>query len=209
LGGTVRELGLRSAIAGAPGRIAFDLSWPGALIAPPLGEIAGRLDLALSSGELKQLEPGVGRIFGLVNLNELGRRLALDFRDIQEKGFFFNAITGHFRIADGNAVTDDLRIAGPAARIEIAGRVGLVAQDYDQRAYVTPEIGSALPIAGVIAGGPLVGAALLIAGQLLKPGIDRVSRIEYRITGPWEAPLVEPVRLERAPRDPAVPRGDQ
>jgi uncharacterized protein (TIGR02099 family) len=208
-GKLVQELGLRTSIDGAPGRITFDLAWPGAISSPDLGQLAGRLDVALTSGKLKQLDPGVGRVFGLVNLNELGRRLALDFRDIREKGFYFHAITGEFLVADGNAYSQNVRVTGPAARIAINGRVGLVAHDYDQRVFVTPELGSALPIAGAIAGGPVVGAALLIAGQLLKPGIDRVSRVEYRITGPWESPLIEPVLAEAAPGLQSAPRGDQ
>lgn len=196
LGSMVRDLGYRSGIAGAPGRITFDLAWPGSLISPELTSVAGRIDAAFGGGTLQKLEPGVGRLVGLINLNELSRRLALDFRDVQEAGFAFDSMTGEFRLAEGDAYTQNLTVTGPAARIEIVGRTGLVARDYEQEAYVTPALGSALPIAGALAGGPLVGAALLIAGEILRPGIERITRIEYRISGPWENPVIEPLRAE-------------
>ena len=85
---------------------------------------------------------------------------------------------------------------GPAAHIEIAGRTGLGAQDYDQRATVTPALSSSLPLAGALFGpaGIGVGAALYLGQQVLPEiprQVDRLLSREYRITGSWQDPHIE------------------
>jgi uncharacterized protein YhdP len=50
-----------------------------------------------------------------------------------------------------------------------------------------------LPVAGVLAGGPVVGAALLVFSQIFKEPLKGITRGYYRITGSWENPVVERV----------------
>ena len=56
---------------------------------------------------------------------------------------------------------------------------------------VTPRLSSTLPIAGALIVNPVVGAALLLAQQLVGDKVDKVSRVRYRVTGPWADPKVE------------------
>ena len=85
------------------------------------------------------------------------------------------------------ATTDNTRIVSPSADIRIEGRTNLVSTEMDQDIYVAPAISGAVALAGGIAGGPVVGAALLAAGK----GIDKLATVRYRMTGPWNSPLVE------------------
>ncbi len=89
---------------------------------------------------------------------------------------------------DGQAYTDNLVLDGPAADIGIAGRAGIAERDYDQTAVVRANLGSALPVAGAIAAGPAVGAALLIFSEILKDPLKDMSKVFYRVTGSWDAP---------------------
>jgi uncharacterized protein YhdP len=84
-------------------------------------------------------------------------------------------------------------LRGPAAEIGIAGRTGLGARDYDQTAVVTGNLGASLPVAGALAGGPVVGAAVLLFSQVFKEPLKGITRGYYRITGPWDEPVVERV----------------
>ena len=111
------------------------------------------------------------------------------------RGLSFDEIEGSFTLIDGDAFTNDLRIEGPSARVELAGRIGLVSQDYDQLVRVTPEISSSLPLAGALAGGPALGAALLLAQQMVGSRVDRAASYRFAVTGPWRDPRIE--RLER------------
>ena len=155
----------------------------------------GRLYLKIRDGQLETVRPGAGRVFGLISLHSLPRRLSLDFDDLYKKGFSFDRIEGNFVLDGGNAYTDDLQIEGPAARIDITGRIGLADRDYDQLVTVVPNVSSGLPLAGVIAGGPAVGAALLLAEQLLDNELDKMAERRYAVTGPWTDPVYE--KLER------------
>jgi uncharacterized protein YhdP len=160
----------------------------------------GKLYLLIKDGQLLEVEPGAGRVLGLLSLHTLSRRLLLDFSDLFKKGFAFDRIEGNFTLSGGDAHTSDLTIEGPAARIEIAGRVGLVAKDYDELVTVIPRVGSSLPLAGAIAGGPVVGAALLVADKLLGKeieGMTRFAHTRYSVTGPWSEPVYSKLDLPK------------
>src|SRR5690606_34941555 len=136
---------------------------------------------------------GAGRLLGLLSVAALPRRLALDFSDLTDKGLSFDSVHGDFELRDGDAYTRNLLLRGPAAEIGIAGRTGLGTQDYDQTAVVTGNLGASLPVAGALAGGPAVGAALLLFSQMFKEPLKGIARGYYRITGSWENPVVERV----------------
>ena len=80
---------------------------------------------------------------------------------------------------------------GAGLRVEVRGRTGLATRDYEQEAEVTANLASSLTLAGALAGGPGVGAALLIASELFKGPLENITRVRYRVTGSWEAPVIE------------------
>ncbi|NNJ94630.1 MAG: TIGR02099 family protein, partial [Halobacteria archaeon] len=152
----------------------------------------GKLAVKIKDGQLLDIEPGAGRALGLLSLGKLPRRLRLDFSDLFGEGFSFERITGNFVLDYGNAYTNDLVVDGPAAKIEISGRVGLVDKDYDELVTVTPYLDSSLPLAGALVGGPAVGAAALVAEKLLEGrfGLNEMAREQYMVAGSWDAPEV-------------------
>jgi uncharacterized protein YhdP len=178
-------------------------SWRGAPWDFRPERLEGKLYLLIKDGQLLNVKPGAGRVFGLVSLHTLQRRLSLDFSDLVKKGFAFDRIEGHFALDNGDAYTNDLFIEGPAARIDISGRIGLADKDYDELISVAPHLSSSLPLAGAIAGGPAVGAALLVAQRLLGKQLEQATRLgykQYTVTGPWSNPVYTVVELP--PADP-------
>lgn len=171
----------------------FDLTWPGnpAQIHP--ATFSGNLVLTTGKGRFAQVNPGITRVIGLLNIDSLSRRLKLDFADLTEKGYSFDSIQGHFTAGDGDIHTNDLVIIGPAGRIEIGGRIGLLREDFDQLVTVTPNLDATLPIAGTLAGGPVGGVAALIAQTLLSKQVDDINRFEYSVTGSWNEPVLSPL----------------
>jgi uncharacterized protein YhdP len=132
-------------------------------------------------------------MIGLFSLDSLSRRLRLDFSDLFDEGLSFDRIQGNFSFHDGYAITRDLMLEAPSAQIAISGRTDLENHLYDQTVTVVPDVGLSLPIAGTLAGGPIVGAALLLAGRIFKPGIDEIGRYRYSVTGSWDNPIVKPI----------------
>ncbi len=191
LGKTLKRLGFASGMKDAGAHIDAVWNWDGGLPEVSLDKLQGRLRGKLGKGRILGVEPGVGRALGLVSLSTLQRRLTLDFSDLFKKGLAFDRIEGSFNFEQGDAYTNDLLLDGPSGRIEIAGRTGLVARDYDQTVTVTPRSSTTLPVAGALAGGPLVGAAVLVAQQLLGGEVDKITRYEYAVTGSWDDPQIE------------------
>jgi uncharacterized protein YhdP len=150
----------------------------------------GKLSVNVTDGRIPEVAPGVGRLFGLVSIVELPRRLTLDFGDVFGKGLAFDSIAGDFQLAHGNATTNNLEIHGPAAEISIKGRTGLRAKDYDQEVHVLPHVGNSLPIVGAVVGGPIGAAAGFVVQGLLGRGLSHAAGARYRITGSWDKPVM-------------------
>ncbi|HSJ48129.1 MAG TPA: YhdP family protein, partial [Gammaproteobacteria bacterium] len=159
-------------------------NWPGSPLDFDLDQVEGRLDIDIGAGQLVKMDAPAGRMLNILSIHSLQRRLALDFSDVFGKGFSFDSITGHVSFMAGDAYTQDLVMHAPSAQIAIAGRTGFVARDYDQLVTITPLVSSNLPLAGVLAGGPAVGAALFVAEKLFGERMNRLARYQYQVTGP-------------------------
>jgi uncharacterized protein YhdP len=201
-GALVVALGFTDMIDRGPATLTGEQSWPGGPHDFGRGVGTGQLELKMGAGRFIDVDPGVGRLMGLLNITALQRRLTLDFRDLFQKGLGFDSVTGRFELRDGSLHTQDLTIKSPSSLIEITGRTGIVARDYDQVVSVTPSLQSALPIAGVVAGGPVVGAAMLVVQGLVGKQFDKIGRVRYSVRGPWADPKVE--RIEGQAPDPST-----
>ena len=169
----------------------IDLSWSGGPRADFLDVLDGEVQVRFGDGQLEEVKPGAGRVFGLMSIVALPRRLSFDFRDVFSKGFGFDKISGTFRIVDGESYTCDLSLAGPAADIGIVGRASLANRDYEQTAVVSANVGNTLPIVGAVVAGPQAAAALLIFSQIFKKPLQEVGQVYYGINGSWDEPIVE------------------
>lgn len=195
LAGALELLGYEPVVEGSgPAHVEIKAAWPGAPSQFAPERMDGRLSMVIGKGRFLDIEPGVGRVFGLLSLNALPRRLTLDFSDLLRKGFTFDRIEGHFSITGGDAYTHDLYMEGPSAHVDVVGRTGLSSRDYDQIVTVTPRIGNTLPIAGMLAGGPSMGVMLFLAEKLFGTQIDRASRVQYTVNGSWDAPVIERIQ---------------
>ena len=188
---TTQRLNYQPGLVGKDMEVEFDVSWPGGPREDVLAFLDGEINVRFGSGQLDDVEPGAGRVFGLMSVVALPRRLSLDFRDVFAKGFSFDEITGTFRIARGETSTCNLMLKGPAADIGIIGQAGLASRDYNQTAIVNASVGDTLPIVGVLAAGPQVGAALLIFSQIFKKPLQGMGQIYYSIQGTWDEPTIE------------------
>ncbi|MCK9538456.1 YhdP family protein [Dokdonella sp.] len=202
LGAMMTALGFPGLIDGGHTRATIDAAWPGPPSGFALAKLDGTLAIDIGEGRIPNVDPGAGRILGLFSLAEIPRRLSLDFSDLFKSGFTFSSIAGAFRLADGNAYTDGLTIKGPAADIVVSGRTGLRAHDYDQYMDVTPHAGSALPVVGALAAGPVGAAAGLVAQGLLNKPLGKAVARRYHVTGDWADPQVTQVKTAPARRPP-------
>lgn len=168
-------------IEGGATDIAVDADWTGIPLDFDLGIVRGSIHARSKKGQLIDIQPGLpGRAFGLLSLAALPRLLRMDFSHVFGEGFSFDAIEGNFHLEGGNAYTNSLYMIGPSARVDLAGRAGLINRDYDQLVTVTPRLTSSIPF-----------APLWLAEKMLHTNIfNRVFSTQYLLTGSWEKPIV-------------------
>ncbi len=197
-GELISGFGFSGQLADGEGTATFDAHWAGSPAAFKVQALEGTLALDVKDGRLVEIEPGAGRVLGLLSVAQLPKRLTLDFRDFFSKGFAFNRVDGHVRVAGGSARSDDLRIDGPAAQIRIRGTADLRAQTFDQTIEVLPKAGNLLTVAGAIAGGPVGAAIGAAANAVLNKPLRQLAAKTYRVTGPWKDPKVEVLKREQS-----------
>ncbi len=198
IGQSIRAVGGGDSFAGGQGEVALSLGWPAAAYAPDLRAMTGEMFIAMRNGRILGVEPGAGRILGLFALQFLPRRLTLDFRDIVSTGLEYTTVSGNFAIANGKASTQTLLLTGPVAEILVHGHTDFVNDTYDQIVDVLPRVSGALPLIGVLSGGPAAGVTALVADGILKGlgvNLDEIGRRRYTLKGPWDSPSLDAVDL--------------
>ncbi|MEL6869266.1 MAG: YhdP family protein [Pseudomonadota bacterium] len=187
----MRELGYAPGIDAPDLTSTVDLSWAGGPDDDFLDSLDGEVSLRIVDGTLDEVDPGAGRVVGLISLAELPRRLALDFRDVFQRGFNFDEIKGDFRLVNGDAYTCNLSLEGASADVGIIGRASLDLRNYNQTAVVSVKVGNTLPAVGAVVAGPQVGAVLLLFSQIFKKPLQGMTQIYYQINGSWDEPSID------------------
>jgi uncharacterized protein YhdP len=158
-----------------------------------LSRLNGEVEFNVVQGNIADASAGTGRLLGLLSIQSLPKRLALDFRDVFDSGFAFDEASGSFTMENGRARTDDVILESSSARISVTGSTDLVDQQYDQVLTIRPGLGNTLPVIGAIAGGPVGAAAGLALQGLLHEQLGDATQVQYSITGSWEEPVFEPI----------------
>jgi len=198
IGQTLAALGIPDQVQGGHAEIHVNARWPGGLTAYSLANIDAQIRADARDGQFLQVKQGAGKLLGLFDLSSLARYLSFDFRSVFGKGYTFNSLNGTLNIKEGNAATTGIEVKGPSADLQIRGRSGLLAEDFDLQVGVTPHLRGSLALAGTIAGGPVgLGAALLFE-RIWKKQIRQGTRMEYIVQGTWTEPKVE--RVIKEPR---------
>ena len=188
---TMRRLNYEPGIVSDDMGMLFDMAWSGGPRVDFFESLDGSVQVRFGTGQLEEVEPGAGRMIGLMSIVALPRRLSLDFRDFFEKGFGFDKIDGTFRVEQGVAYTCDLRLEGPAANVGVIGRADLVTREYEQSAVVAPSVGNTLPIVGGLVAGPQAAVALLLFSQIFRDPLEEVGQVFYTMSGSFDDPAIE------------------
>ncbi|MFK7795549.1 MAG: YhdP family protein [Gammaproteobacteria bacterium] len=190
------DLGFKSSLRKGEASVATAVEWPNGPHQFDLSKISGSSTFKIKDGSVSELDPGnAGRLLALLNLGAISRRLSLDFKDVTNKGFAFDSIKGTLNLSSGGKLqTDKISIKASAADIKINGETNLIDQTYDQNITVTPALTGTLTAAGAIVGGPVGAAAGMIVDRVGSAvGLNKVSNVEYKMTGTWQKPVIKKV----------------
>ncbi|MFN3545289.1 MAG: YhdP family protein [Thiobacillus sp.] len=177
-------------------------SWAGSPADFNFDTLAGQIAFKARGGQFLKVEPGVGKLLGVLSLQSLPRRLSFDFRDIFNQGYAFDDATATLRIARGVVYSDDFQMRGPAAKVNMSGLANLEQESVQLRVRVLPKLSEGVAVAGALLGGPIAGVGALAAQKLLRDPIEQIVGQDYLVSGPWQAPDVKRLprlRAETAP----------
>jgi uncharacterized protein (TIGR02099 family) len=179
------------------GRLEGRLVWPGYPYEFAAANLAGTFKVEAQRGQFAKIDPGAGKLLGLLSLQSLPQRAMFDFRDVFSAGFAFERIQGDVKIARGVLLTDDFEISGPSAFVSMSGQVSLPQETQSLTMHVVPEVGEGLALAATLIGTPVLGLSTLLVTKLLKNPLGKAVAYEYQVTGSWDNPQV--ARLSAPP----------
>lgn len=94
LGTALERLGQPVTVRSADTRVSSQLAWAGAPWQFALARSRGSIDVALRDGRFVNVESPSARLIGLFNVDNLVRRLRLDFSDVTGQGTAFDSVDG-------------------------------------------------------------------------------------------------------------------
>jgi uncharacterized protein (TIGR02099 family) len=193
---TLVALGYDPVIEGEKADITLDLFWPGGPSENFLTMAGGRVVISLKNGQVLPVDPGGGgRLLSLLSIATLPRRLGLDFSDVTDAGLSFDKVDGEFRFDNGTAFTCNLALDGPTTDLGIVGQVSFQNKTYNQVAVVRPHVTDVLAL-GAVAGGPVIGGAVMLVSQIFRKSLGSFGESYYRMSGDWAKPEVLKVQRD-------------
>lgn len=190
-GKLLERLGFAGSVKRGTAKLTGNLAWDGGLMKIHYPSLTGDLQVSAAKGQFAKLEPGLGKLLGLISLQSLPRRLTLDFRDVFSDGFAYDSIDGKLVVKGGVMRTvEDLKIDGPAARILIQGETDLKKETQNLDVKVQPEISGGVA-AGVALVNPVIGIGAWVVNKVLQNPLNKMFAFQYRVTGTWDDPKVE------------------
>ena len=187
IGKALKRFGQPDLVKGGVAAFSGQLQWSGSPHEFETNNLNGNFVMGASKGQVLKVQPGVGRLLGLLSLQSLPRRLSLDFRDLFSDGFAFDSISASAKVGNGILRSDDFFMTGPAAEVNIKGETNLQKETQNLKVKVIPHISDSLSLAA-LAGGPIAGAAAFVAQKILKDPFNKIVQSEYMITGTWDKP---------------------
>ena len=185
---TMDQVGYPNLVKKGNARFNGIANWEGSPFDYSADQVVGNFSMDIDKGEILEAKPGIGRLFGLLTLQNLPKRLSLDFSDLFSKGFIFDSINAGVRVNTGILSSNNFKMVGPAAEVLMDGEVDIIEETQNLHVTVKPFVSDSLSLAA-LAGGPLAGAAAFIAQKVLKDPLNKVLTDEYQIIGTWDEPI--------------------
>ena len=197
-GDLLTRFGMKDVFRRGKGKLEGQVAWLGSPITPDYPSMTGAFTVNMERGQFLKADPGLAKLLGVLSLQSLPRRLALDFRDVFTDGFSFDFVRGDVKIDQGIASTNNLQMKGVNAAVLMDGQADIARETQKIRVIVVPEInaGTASLIAAAI--NPAIGLGTFLAQIFLRGPLIEAATQEFLIDGTWVDPQVTPVKRKTA-----------
>jgi uncharacterized protein (TIGR02099 family) len=182
----LKAMGYESIIKDSGAKVDLNINWAGGLHDFSLSQLSGKVNARLDDGYLADIDDKA-RIFSVLSLQSLVRKLTLDFRDIFSDGMFYSSIKGDYQLEQGLLTTDKTEMNGTAGDLFMTGHTNLITGELDYNMSYKPDLTSSLPVLAWIATlNPVTFLAGVAIDQVIKSQV--VSELTFELTGTVDNP---------------------
>jgi uncharacterized protein (TIGR02099 family) len=204
-GELLKRFGQDKVIARGKGRMEGTIAWVGAPWALDYSSLAGGFNVNIESGQFLKADPGIAKLLGVLSLQSLPRRLALDFKDVFSEGFQFDFIRGDVKIDQGLAYTNNLQMKGVNAAVLMEGNANIARETQDLKVVVVPEINAGTASLVATAINPAIGLGTFLAQLILRRPLIEAATQEFHVVGSWADPQMQRVKRNSQPAPTSAP----
>jgi uncharacterized protein (TIGR02099 family) len=206
-GRLLARLGYPDVVRGSHTKMQAQVSWDGDPVTIHYPSLSGELQLQADDGQFLEVDPGIGKLLSIMSLQQLPKRLTLDFRDVFSRGFQFDRIRAAANIENGLMTLKDFEMRGAAAEVGMTGQVDLAKETQALRVRVVPQLGDTASTALLFVN-PFLFFPAAIAQRILKDPLGHIFAFNYAVSGSWADPKIERTRVDAQPvREEALPDG--
>ena len=176
------------------------VSWQGSPAGFDIDNLAGTTSFKITDGRFTSFDAtsptSALRLFGVLNLDSITRRLRLDFTDLFRSGIAFDKTKGVIGFDQGTITfTEPLTVKGPGSDFQLGGSLDVPARTMDMELVVTLPVTQNLPVISLLLGQPYIAGAAYVFDKLLGNSLDKFASIRYEIKGGFSDPSVQLDRL--------------
>ena len=204
-GELLKRFGQDQVIARGKGRMEGTIAWVGAPWALDYPSLAGGFNVSIETGQFLKADPGIAKLLGVLSLQSLPRRLALDFKDVFSEGFQFDFIRGDVKIDQGLAYTNNLQMKGVNAAVLMEGNANIAKETQDLKVVVVPEINAGTASLVATAINPAIGIGTFLAQLILRRPLIEAATQEFHVVGSWADPQMQRVKRNSLPAPTSAP----
>ena len=190
---------MKGVIRRGAGKLEGQVAWAGSPLSPDYPTLGGQFNVNVESGQFLKADPGLAKLLGVLSLQSLPRRMALDFRDVFSEGFAFDFVRGDVTISQGIAATNNLQMKGVNVAVLMDGRADIARETQDIRVIVVPEINALTASLVATAINPLLGLGTFLAQVVLRQPMIQAATQEFHVDGTWTDPRVTKVARSTPP----------
>jgi uncharacterized protein YhdP len=184
------------------------LNWDGTPWAFDIAKADGEVQFTAKKGRLLDVGNAGNflRVFGILNLQSVGRRLRLDFSDLFKEGVAFDEMKANYVVDKGIATTSEpFVMVGPSVNMALKGSLDLKNETVEKDIEVAIPVTGNIPLISVLLGAPQVAGAVFLFDKLVGDPLEKFSTVKYHMSGPWADPKIEVYNdKEKPPQQPTV-----
>ena len=178
-----------------------DLRWDATPAGFSVNQLRGTSSLDIRDGRFLSVDTSSGsgsalRLFGVLNIDAITRRLRLDFSDLYRSGMAFDRVQGELSYDQGEiTLTKPISVKGPSSDFRLGGHLNTSSQTLDMDLIVTLPVTQNIAVVSLLLGQPYIAGAAYLFDKLLGSRVEQFASLRYEIKGTFGEPDVKLDRL--------------